>query len=210
MESILTKSQFKTFTKAYLAAKPAYRTTITIRYDDQCGNGHNTFSITGQIDERRGSSWVEHSGGCIHNEIEKHFPNLRKYIKWHLVSSDGPLHYVANTLWHVEGKDYNGLRAGETRQATDNEGVPLWHINHGNTILRSSSVRPDPIEWEPYMLEFAGSPTVDLDAARRIAVWPDATDDDLLMPGLKERLLARLPKLMEEFRRDVEELGFTF
>jgi len=50
----------------------------------------------------------------------------------------------------------------------------------------------------------------ELDAARSSAIWPDATDEDLTAPGLEDRLLARLPKLMQEFRAAVESLGFTF
>lgn len=49
-----------------------------------------------------------------------------------------------------------------------------------------------------------------LDYARSSAVWPDATDEDLLAPGLEERLQARLPRLMEEFRAAVEALGFVY
>ena len=50
----------------------------------------------------------------------------------------------------------------------------------------------------------------DLDAARNAAVWPEATDEELTAPGLKERLEARLPALLVEFRAAVESLGFTW
>ena len=49
-----------------------------------------------------------------------------------------------------------------------------------------------------------------LDHARSSAVWPDAKDEELLAPGLEERLQARLPRLMEEFRAAVEALGFVY
>jgi len=41
-------------------------------------------------------------------------------------------------------------------------------------------------------------------------VWPDATDEDLTAPGLRERLDARLPGLLMEFRAAMEELGFVW
>ena len=41
-------------------------------------------------------------------------------------------------------------------------------------------------------------------------VWPDATDEDLTAPGLRERLDARLPGLLTEFRAAMEELGFVW
>ena len=50
----------------------------------------------------------------------------------------------------------------------------------------------------------------ELDRARHAAIWPDATDEELTAPGLKERLEARLPALLAEFRAAVESLGFTW
>ena len=42
------------------------------------------------------------------------------------------------------------------------------------------------------------------------AIWPEATDEELTAPDLKERLEARLPALLEEFQAAVESLGFTW
>ena len=36
------------------------------------------------------------------------------------------------------------------------------------------------------------------------------TDEDLRIEGLKDRLMARLPNLMAEFRKDMESLGFEW
>ena len=52
--------------------------------------------------------------------------------------------------------------------------------------------------------------TPPLNAARSCAIWPDATDEELTSPGLEDRLMARLPGLMEDFREAVESLGFTY
>lgn len=46
----------------------------------------------------------------------------------------------------------------------------------------------------------------DLEAARRVAIWPEAELEDFT----EENLKARLPGLIEAFRKDIEELGFTF
>lgn len=72
-----------------------------IRFDDECHNGRNSFAITGTMWEK-GKSKDWGMGGCIHDEISKHFPELKPFIKWHLSSSDGPMAYVANTLYHSE------------------------------------------------------------------------------------------------------------
>jgi hypothetical protein len=52
----------------------------------------------------------------------------------------------------------------------------------------------------------------ELDAARRAAIWEDATDDELCQEPakLKEMLEARLPKLLAEFRKRMESLGFIY
>ncbi len=149
MESKLTKKQTKTLTKIINYHGAAANIDVTIRYDDSCGNGHNSFSITADIIEKsvRGE-WI--AGGCMHEEIVKAFPELEPYIKWHLTSSDEPMHYVANSLY------------------------------------------------------FAREP--DLEAARRSAIWPEAELADFT----EENLLARLPALMNEFKSDVESLGFTY
>lgn len=109
-DSILVKHQIKTFEKEGFRIDGGYgRIEATVRYDDQCGNGCNSFSITGTItrDSR------EYSGGCIHEDIIEHFPELEKYIKWHLMDSDEPMHYVANTLYHASTKDVYGKEKGE-------------------------------------------------------------------------------------------------
>jgi len=169
--SVLTKQQFKTRHIDYIDehGDPCVLIAL-IRYDDQCGNGHNSFSITGEIYEnqyQRGEPTVTHengkklwltSCGCVHDEIVKRLPDLAPFIKWHLCGSDGPMHYVANTAYHVEqGK---------------------------------------------------------LDYARSSAVWPDATDEELVTLQKEGRLstilMARLPALMAEFKAAVESLGFTY
>lgn len=190
---------------------------IAIRYDDGCGNGHNTFSITGEL---RVNYKID-SCGCLHELIEKTFPQYRHLIKWHLVSSNGPMHYIANTLYHVSDRDCWGLRKGERRQIrNEKSGKPSWKL----AILDSlnQEVEPDkyldsdtkpPIE---YRVEYVPWEHIgegkdrELALARSTAVWPDATDEELLSPDLEGKLKARLPRLMEAFKQDMEALGFTY
>lgn len=117
MKSVLTKHQMKVYgPKYYKEHGEDYSITAHVRYDDECGNGHNTFAITGVIkrkDER--GRWVWDCGGCIHESIAKHFPELAPYIKWHLVSSDGPLHYPGNAVYLAGVRDCWGKLKGEVR-----------------------------------------------------------------------------------------------
>lgn len=57
-------------------------------------------SVTGTTHRRQRRRWREDSGGCIHDEIAEHFPELAPLIKWHLCSQEkGPMHYVANAQY---------------------------------------------------------------------------------------------------------------
>lgn len=87
--------------------------TVLIRFDDHCKNGHDTFSITADI-RRPGRRDIE-AGGCLHEEIVRVFPELSHLIKWHLMSTDGPMHYIANTVYFAGDRDHWGLRKGEKK-----------------------------------------------------------------------------------------------
>ena len=84
---------------------------VNLRFDDQCNNGHMTFSITGDIYAGR----RDVGGGCCHELISQVFPELKGLIKWHLVSTDEPMHYLANTLFLAGDKDCWGLSKGEVQ-----------------------------------------------------------------------------------------------
>lgn len=84
---------------------------VVLGFDDDCRNGHNTFTATAEV-RRPGARDLE-ACGMMHEAIEEIFPELAPLLKWHLVSTDGPLHYVANTVYHAGDRDHNGRREGE-------------------------------------------------------------------------------------------------
>lgn len=280
-KSVLTKQQSKDFrVDLFDANDKPFVIVATVRHDDECGNGHNSFAITGTKYETNGSARdgsVSHAtghlcycttGGCIHEEIAEHFPNLRPLLKWHLTSTDGPLHYVANTLFLAGDRDCWGCRKGEPRSYTTK--VKHGHFpvlfNYKNAFVKWLEATPrktvedcevitiphdDPktfgckftlggfptAKWhecpfdtedealnfiqavKEFGLSFVRTPTQwgegkerQLDAARHAAVWPDATDEQLMQEPevLKAALIARLPALMKEFKVGVESLGFVY
>lgn len=224
--SKLVKDQSKQIRADYFNGGEPETLIVTIRFDDRCGNGHNTFSITGELYRAppvRGERTVKHesgktlwchSGGCIHDEIAKHLPQLAKFIKWHLCSTDGPMHYVANTIFLAGDRDHNKLRKGEFRQLIDRETkLPLWKLDDSGWKQRTvaAAEKPEPVvmQWVPWGTEGEGKER-ELDKARKAAIWPDATDEELMADDLAAKLTARLPALMVEFQAAVEELGFTY
>lgn len=116
-ESQLTKRQTINFHKHVTLKECGTRASVTVnvRHDDECGNGHNTFSITVDVYEsgkpRTDANMI--MCGCCHDIVRDHFPDLYHLVKWHLTSTDGPLHYVANTLYHASDRDCHGRRKGE-------------------------------------------------------------------------------------------------
>ena len=273
MQSKLVKHQERMVgPKIYSESGETYLITATVRHDDRHGSGHNSFSVTGEIRRLdRARRWVEDSSGCIHDKVIEHFPEVAHLIKWHLSSTHGPLHYVANTVYLAGNCDHNGLKAGEVlrwKYAIRFGNSPITHpigkrlrkflekgkfvfptgIHFGGFEIIEVPHKRDPAcfkprytfkgvggEWHeaPFrtrgeakewyeafrqcQVEFIKTPWQcsegkdrQLDAARRSAVWPDASDKDLTAPGLKERLEARLPDLLNDFRTDVEKFGLEW
>ncbi len=77
---------------------------VKIHLDDECHNGHQDFSITGDIYEA-GKPKIDRyfiSGGCIHEEILKHFPQFKPFIDLHLCDYKGiPMHPSANMRYFL-------------------------------------------------------------------------------------------------------------
>jgi hypothetical protein len=138
-DSKLSKKQVKVFEKIVtvrdgdgspIGGEGTYRVKVEVRFDDECNNGHNTFAITADVHEKtRSGGYRWYSGGCQHELIAFHFPELAQYIKWHLCSTDGPLHYIANTIYHAGDRDHWGKRAGEPYRYST-------HIQFGNNPIK--------------------------------------------------------------------------
>lgn len=158
--------------------------TVELCYDDQCRNGHNTFSITAFVrstDKRctRDDGFLR--GGQLHAEIKRQCATtLAPLIKWHGCTNAGPLHYVANTLYWLGYCD------------------PQW-------CRDSAAIAPAarPHDTRPPNIEHA----------RKCAVWPDLPESLICPPDVRmlvvtrkaaelpvRALLAeRLPSLVAEF-----------
>lgn len=204
MESILNKNQKKIIVlNDLLYNNEKVDLIINIRYDDACNNGHNTFSITGDLYTagKRGDKHLI-CCGCIHDIIEKLAPDYKKYIKWHLCSSEGPLYYLENTLyWANPLKKFNHFvylvddefKIKELLGIFSLEDIEKIKSKYNNIIVET---KPETYNREP-----------DLINARKSAIWEDATIKQLQN---KKLLLKRLPKLKAEFKKMVESLGFIY
>ena len=78
---------------------------IKIRLNDECGNGHEDFSITGTIWEvgKRRTDRNMISSGAIGDTVAKLDKNYALINKLHLCDADGiPMHAVSNMFYHLK------------------------------------------------------------------------------------------------------------
>jgi hypothetical protein len=209
---LCTTTQTKTRRAEWTEGNDRMTMVVTIRWDDTCRNGHNSFAITADV--RRNSR--EDCGGCCHDIIAARVPELAPYIKWHLVSSDGPMHYLANVTYHASDRDHNGLLKGEKKQIRNGKTGKLAWKREDVTLTQYIDADEKPtgtqlIGYEPWCITGEGKAR-DFKAARNSAVWPEATDEQLSLPKaeLTALLMARLPALMAEFKAAIESLGFVY
>lgn len=90
-------------TKFFTENKEKYRITVTISLDDDCHNNMCDWSVTADIRQKnKYGTYGEYMGGCCHNEVAKHFPELAKFISLHLCNHYGaPMYPVENGIYHV-------------------------------------------------------------------------------------------------------------
>lgn len=269
--------QFKTIERRFTVADTNelldtgnYRIIVRIRHDDECRNGHETFSITADV--YRGMKREPVVAGCCHDIIARYVPELEPLIKWHQTSSDGPMHYISNTVFHASDRNCWGKRRGEASSYSDAvqfgenpikhklsksfakflrdagssktdpfdlEVLAYHHENRGDTHKYepkytfggyASKWHECPFDTESEALDFLTALKTcdpkflqiatafsegkerDLAAARSSAIWPEATDEELMTEPamLTLKLQERLPALIAEFRGVVEGLGFKF
>lgn len=274
--SIVVKTRYKLVEQRFTVAKGAadlppgnYRISVLLRFDDECGNGHNTFSITAQLYGGPFQAQLPQGEpvmcGAIHDIIERYVPEVAHLVKWHLCSTDGPMHYIVNTVYLAGDRDCHGKRKGEPwsfAQAVQFGSVPIKHkISDGFAkFLRGAAPAFDlevlriehndrmrfkprftfggytdkwhdcPFDTEDKALDFlhalqTGEPKFlevptqwsdgkkrELEYARKSAVWPEATDEELMQEPaqLEAALEARLPGLMERFKADMLAQGWEW
>jgi len=88
---------------------------IKIRLNDECKNGHQDFSITATYWEigkvRNNHNMI--GGGCCHDEILKHRPDLQIFVNLHLCDFTGcPMYAVENGFYHLTN-GFNNTKPNE-------------------------------------------------------------------------------------------------
>ena len=83
-----------------------YRIIVTISLDDDCHNNMCDWSITDDIEHKTEYGYREYMGGCCHDEIIKHCPELAKFIPLHCCNHYGaPMYPVENGTYYIKNSD---------------------------------------------------------------------------------------------------------
>lgn len=90
-----------------------------------------------------------------------------------------------------------------------------WHqcpFNTEDEALEWLQALCGPHKFEMVPTAWSDGKRRELDAARRAAIWPDATDEELSAEPdeLRAKLRERLPRLLAAFRADMEACGFAW
>lgn len=90
-----------------------HRLVVTVEFHQLMGNDRPYFSATADLvnNRYRGDNRFE-AGGCLHDEIREHFPELTPIVALHLADDRGwPMHPVANGAYFLgftKYQEHNG------------------------------------------------------------------------------------------------------
>lgn len=101
----------KQWMKVYFEEGQKYRITVRAELEQIGNNPKPNFSITAEIIRlAKNGRRVEVAGGCLHDEILKHFPHLKPLVDIHLSDLDGvPMHAYDNAGYWAGNTSFNEL-----------------------------------------------------------------------------------------------------
>jgi hypothetical protein len=101
----------KKWSKVFHENGEKYRIDVIADLVHRDGNSNAYFAIGGDIFRlAKNGRKVHESGGCIHDDIIKHFPQLQLLVDLHLADEDGvPMHAYENAAYWAGQTKYQAL-----------------------------------------------------------------------------------------------------
>lgn len=131
------------------------------------------------------------SCGCMHEDVLAYIPEFAPFVRWHLVSTDQPMHYKANAMY------WAGFNS-EWCKGEANDPPNLAHVK--STIIYGALEDDQEFDLDgvvAYTRQWIKCPSTSSRQGRLIDVGNDVR-------GTFERWLdARKPRLMEKFKSDM-------
>lgn len=174
-----------------------YLFTYSIKLDDNCKNGHLTFSFTGSIKIKKNNGrYYDYISGAIGDIITYFKPELSIFEKLHTCNHLGQPMYIDNIRYHInEGK-------------TDKEISEMYNISDMGAveILRNASDNKDLFYYLVFRLGVA-------DTWRKLANEAiqeiESKSDTILKIEGKDRVYKQLPKEDCEVLENLYQLGYA-
>ncbi len=125
----------KEWNKVFYANGEKYRLDVRAELVHLDGNSSPYFSIGGDIFRiAKNGRRVWEAGGCIHEEIVKHFPQLEILTEIHLSDENGmPMHAYANAAYwagHQGSEKNTEMLAKHLRVSDEQANEMTTYINH--------------------------------------------------------------------------------
>ncbi len=180
---------------------------IKIQLADECKNGHQDFSITGDIYEA-GKPKVDRyfiAGGCIHDEILKHFPEFKIFIGLHLCDWEGvPMYAAGNGFYHLK----NGFN--NTKPDTDSfapEFCEYYRITKKQFAILSTS--KNELQFAVKIQELGILKQWKEEANKAIAILEVLTGETFEPASRKSNFIAPTAEALEEEKQKQESGYYT-
>ncbi len=133
-----------TDSKIYTENGQKYLINVNIKLSDDCKNGHEDFSITGEIYEiLKNGRKREYAFGAIHEDILKHFPEYKIFIDLHLCDFNGA------TMYTLENGFYN------LKNLNKDKFINYFNINESQYNVLKNSVNSVHFAFLVYDLELS-------------------------------------------------------
>lgn len=174
-----------------------YSFTYFIKLNDECKNGHLTFSFTGEIKVKKGNGrFYTYISGAIADIITYFKPELEKFNRLHLCNHLGQPMYIDNIRYHInEGKSNQEI--SEMYNISDMGAVE---------ILRNASDNKDLFYYLVFRLGVAD--TWGKLANEAIQEIESKSDTILKIEG-KDRVYKQLPKEDCELLENLYQSGYA-
>jgi hypothetical protein len=182
---------------AFFEGGKHYSFTYSIKLDDNCKNGHLTFSFTGEIKVKKGNGrFYNYISGAISDIIAYFKPELEKFNRLHLCNHLGQPMYIDNIRYHInEGKSNQEI--SEMYNISDMGAVE---------ILRNASDNKDLFYYLVFRLGVAD--TWGKLANEAIQEIESKSDTILKIEG-KDRVYKQLPKEDCELLENLYQSGYA-
>lgn len=183
-------------TKYYSEGPNKYKITVNISLDDDCKNMSPDWSVTGNISwNSMSGKWEWVSGGCIHEDILKHWPELKQFVDLHLCNFLGqPMYPIANGIYHIK----RSLSvAKEYLRITDAEAAELY----------LASEEKDFFKYKLYKMGIVSRWKEESD--RAIARLEEMTDTKWVNPYAEEELRVMRPDDVTEIEKRIVSGYYT-